>query len=99
MPPLWLREKKQEMSAKFHQQSSHAILDSCVFVSETQRRKVMRSPTLVLSGSRKKRGLREGTHNVLAAPVLMLRPAGPLADRAKAILVFRWPTREVLWHG
>lgn len=29
---------------------------------------------------------REGTHNRLAAPVLMLRPAGPLADLAKAIV-------------
>lgn len=28
----------------------------------------------------------EGTHNRLAAPVLMLRPAGPLADLAKAIV-------------
>lgn len=31
-------------------------------------------------------GEREGTHNRLAAPVLMLRPAGPLADLAKAIV-------------
>lgn len=29
---------------------------------------------------------RKGTHNRLAAPVLMLRPAGPLADLAKAIV-------------
>lgn len=29
---------------------------------------------------------KEGTHNRLAAPVLMLRPAGPLADLANAIV-------------
>lgn len=29
---------------------------------------------------------KRGTHNVLAAPVLMLRPEGPLADRANAML-------------
>ena len=29
---------------------------------------------------------REGTHSRLAAPVLMLRPAGPLADLAKAMV-------------
>lgn len=28
---------------------------------------------------------RKGTHKEFAAPVLMLRPAGPLADRPKAI--------------
>lgn len=36
----------------------------------------------------RKKGIK-GTHNWLAAPVLMLRPAGPLADRANAILTNR----------
>lgn len=33
------------------------------------------------------KGGKKGTHNVLAAPVLMLRPAGPLAERANAMLI------------
>lgn len=33
------------------------------------------------------KGGKKSTHNVLAAPVLMLRPAGPLADRANAMLI------------
>lgn len=45
--------------------------------------------TVDMEGGKKEKGngYKRGTHNVFAAPVLMLSPAGPLADRVNDILV------------